>query len=93
MSTRSSDPDDVGSAVPDESLTPEDAKTSERTKLIQSNDDVEGGPAAPRGDDEEDTVSYSYSFFHLTFTMASMYLAMLLTNWKTVSESPEGHEN
>jgi hypothetical protein len=82
------DPDDVGSAVPDESLMPEDVKGSERTKLIQKGDeDLESSGG---GDDEEDKVIYSYSFFHLTFTMASMYVVMLLTNWKTVSDSPQG---
>ncbi|KAM6547530.1 hypothetical protein CsatB_019206 [Cannabis sativa] len=28
-------------------------------------------------------VSYSYSFFHLIFSLASMYSAMLLTGWST----------
>ncbi|KAL5699809.1 hypothetical protein ACHQM5_030660 [Ranunculus cassubicifolius] len=33
-------------------------------------------------------VSYSYSFFHLIFSLASMYSAMLLTGWSTsVGES------
>ncbi|VAI50592.1 unnamed protein product [Triticum turgidum subsp. durum] len=44
--------------------------------------------------DEEETkdvpkpVTYSYSFFHLIFSLASMYSAMLLTGWSTsVGES------
>lgn len=33
-------------------------------------------------------VTYSYSFFHLIFSLASMYSAMLLTGWSTsVGES------
>ncbi|XP_039130984.1 probable serine incorporator [Dioscorea cayenensis subsp. rotundata] len=38
--------------------------------------------------DEARPVSYSYSFFHLIFSLASMYSAMLLTGWSTsVGES------
>ncbi|CAI9113825.1 OLC1v1014508C1 [Oldenlandia corymbosa var. corymbosa] len=38
--------------------------------------------------DKEKPVSYSYSFFHLIFSLASMYSAMLLTGWSTsVGES------
>eukprot|EP00842_Homolaphlyctis_polyrhiza_P004213 jgi/Hompol1/4793/HPOL_003885-RA len=35
-------------------------------------------------DDETETVQYSYSFFHFIFVIASMYLAMLITNWDAV---------
>ncbi|CAA6670270.1 unnamed protein product [Spirodela intermedia] len=40
---------------------------------------------AGRGGQEEGgrAVSYSYSFFHLIFSLASMYSAMLLTGWST----------
>lgn len=48
-----------------------------------------------KSDEQEDKkkdaprpVSYSYSFFHLIFSLASMYSAMLLTGWSTsVGES------
>ncbi|XP_008794380.2 probable serine incorporator [Phoenix dactylifera] len=41
-----------------------------------------------RKKDEAKPVSYSYSFFHLIFSLASMYSAMLLTGWSTsVGES------
>ncbi|KAI8799846.1 serine incorporator/TMS membrane protein [Cladochytrium replicatum] len=36
-------------------------------------------------DDEKDGVQYNYSFFHLIFALAAMYLAMLLTNWNTIT--------
>lgn len=34
-------------------------------------------------------VSYSYSFFHLIFALASMYSAMLLSGWTNSSESSD----
>lgn len=47
-----------------------------------------------KADEQEDKkdvprpVTYSYSFFHLIFSLASMYSAMLLTGWSTsVGES------
>lgn len=36
-------------------------------------------------DDEQDGVQYNYSFFHFIFMIGSMYLAMLITNWDSVS--------
>jgi len=30
-------------------------------------------------------VDYNYSFFHVTFLMAALYLGMVLTNWETVT--------
>jgi len=41
-----------------------------------SDDDTAAGKAYPSG-----PVSYSYSFFHFIFALASMYLAMLMTGW------------
>lgn len=38
-------------------------------------------------DDEAEGVTYSYSFFHLIFVLAALYLAMILTNWQHVSSS------
>ncbi|KIY44116.1 TMS membrane protein/tumor differentially expressed protein [Fistulina hepatica ATCC 64428] len=39
-------------------------------------------------DDERSGTKYNYSFFHAIFTMACMYVAMLLTDWNVVSKHP-----
>lgn len=38
---------------------------------------------------EAQPVSYSYTFFHLIFALASMYSAMLLSGWTNSSESSD----
>lgn len=34
-------------------------------------------------------VTYNYSFFHLIFALASMYIAMLLTGWGSVAQEKD----
>ncbi|KAJ1884034.1 Membrane protein tms1 [Kickxella alabastrina] len=46
------------------------------------NEDGEDGGEA---DDEAFGVQYSYTFFHFIFCVASMYAAMLLTNWNSIN--------
>ncbi|NWU18257.1 SERC2 protein, partial [Cephalopterus ornatus] len=58
----------------------------------------EGGPRAVPGDvaepgphraydNEQDGVSYNYTFFHLCLLLASLYIMMTLTNWYRPDES------
>lgn len=37
-------------------------------------------------DDERSGIEYSYSFFHLTFCLATVYLMMSITNWYRLDE-------
>lgn len=48
-------------------------------------DDIEANTT----EDEDEGVTYSYSFFHLMFVLAILYMAMILTNWKSVSKSSD----
>lgn len=52
-----------------------------------------GGEAAEHGehrayDNEQDGVSYNYSFFHLHLLLAALYIMMTLTNWYRWAEQP-----
>ncbi|CAJ1962377.1 unnamed protein product [Sphenostylis stenocarpa] len=51
-------------------------------------EEVEEGNAK-KEEKEAQPVSYSYSFFHLIFALASMYSAMLLSGWTSTSETSE----
>lgn len=51
---------------------------------LDSDDDDDGDDAH---DDERHGAVYDYAFFHFIFAVASMYIAMLLTNWTTVTEN------
>lgn len=44
-------------------------------------------------DDEEDRVTYSYSFFHMMLAMGTLYVMMTLTNWLNPDQSGSGLEN
>lgn len=45
----------------------------------RNSDDAEGG--AKVWDNEEDQVAYSWTFFHLMFALATLYVMMTVTNW------------
>jgi hypothetical protein len=54
--------------------------------LPSSTLDTEQQDSVYPSDDEKDAVMYNYSFFHFIFTIASMYLAMMVTNWDNPEE-------
>lgn len=49
----------------------------------------DGGDRQERALDEFAPVTYSYSFFHLVFALASMYIGMLMTGWGTGAEEKD----
>jgi len=52
----------------------------------QSDDDEED--LGETRDDERSGTRYNYSWFHVIFAIATMYVAMLLTDWNVVSKHP-----
>ncbi|CAH9085800.1 unnamed protein product [Cuscuta epithymum] len=69
-------------------LSPPSSPKTDKRPLLQTDEDVESGGKGKR-EVEARPVSYSYSFFHLIFTLASMYSAMLLSGWTSSSESSQ----
>lgn len=64
---------------------PSSPKAGESKPLLE---EVEEGKSK-KEEKEARPVSYSYSFFHLIFALASMYSAMLLSGWTSTSESSD----
>ncbi|XP_044016094.1 probable serine incorporator isoform X3 [Aphidius gifuensis] len=52
----------------------------------RNGDDEEGGGKV--WDNEEDEVAYNWSFFHVMFALATLYVMMTLTNWYEPQSEP-----
>ncbi|KAK3189948.1 hypothetical protein Dsin_029509 [Dipteronia sinensis] len=70
-------------------LSPPSSPKSGGSKPLLDGEDVEEGKEKKKETEEARPVSYSYSFFHLIFALASMYSAMLLSGWTSSSESSD----
>ncbi|KAK2646901.1 hypothetical protein Ddye_022096 [Dipteronia dyeriana] len=70
-------------------LSPPSSPKSGGSKPLLEGEDVEEGKEKKKETEEARPVSYSYSFFHLIFALASMYSAMLLSGWTSSSESSD----
>ena len=53
----------------------------ERAVLDQPADQNENATGQRVVDDETESVTYSYTFFHVTMIFACLYLMMTITNW------------
>ncbi|RLV84423.1 hypothetical protein DV515_00016242, partial [Chloebia gouldiae] len=68
-------------------------------KLMLTEESAAGAGAGPGGaeeggvrrayDNEQDGVSYNYTFFHLCLLLAALYIMMTLTNWYRPDESSQ----
>ncbi|KAM3308822.1 putative serine incorporator [Capsicum chacoense] len=66
-------------------MSPPSSPRSGEKKSLLASEELESGKGSP----EARPVSYSYTFFHLIFALASMYSGMLLSGWTSSSESSE----
>ncbi|KAG6910004.1 hypothetical protein DXG01_014004 [Tephrocybe rancida] len=56
--------------------------------LHEEDSDDEDDIVGETRDDERTGTRYNYSWFHVIFAIAAMYVAMLLTDWNVVSKHP-----
>lgn len=57
--------------------------------LLEAEDLEDGKNKKNEAEGEGQPVSYSYTFFHLIFALASMYSAMLLSGWTSLNGSTD----
>ncbi|XP_060516967.1 probable serine incorporator isoform X2 [Cylas formicarius] len=65
------------------------------TDNLVENEGNDGGEGGGRKvwDNEEESVAYSWTFFHVMFALATLYIMMTLTNWYKPNSSIEGFNN
>ncbi|KAI4342776.1 hypothetical protein MLD38_027360 [Melastoma candidum] len=68
---------------------PSSPRSGAKKPLLQADDEESGNDSKDKKETEARPVTYSYSFFHVIFALASMYSAMLLSNWTSSSNSSD----
>ncbi|XP_031395247.1 serine incorporator 3 [Punica granatum] len=68
---------------------PSSPRSGAKAPLLKAEDVEEGTDKEDKKEAEARPVSYSYSFFHLIFALASMYAGMLLSDWTSSSDSSD----
>jgi len=65
--------------------TENDEKKEKKSTINDDDPEEESISESDSEQGEEAVVAYNFSFFHVTFMLAALYLAMVLTNWETVT--------
>ncbi|KAI4304100.1 hypothetical protein MLD38_039656 [Melastoma candidum] len=68
---------------------PASPRSGAKKPLLVADDEESGNDKKDKTESEARPVTYSYSFFHVIFALASMYSAMLLSNWTSSSNSSD----
>eukprot|EP01087_Luapelamoeba_hula_P021513 TRINITY_DN753_c0_g1_i1.p1 TRINITY_DN753_c0_g1~~TRINITY_DN753_c0_g1_i1.p1 ORF type:complete len:442 (+),score=52.13 TRINITY_DN753_c0_g1_i1:54-1379(+) len=63
-----------------------DPEKDENKSLVGEDNQI-GEDGEEAKDDEVEEVTYNYTFFHITFMSATMFVYMLVTNWATISQT------
>lgn len=67
-------------------------EVDEEKGLPKAADTEEGDKSGGEGEEAPRSVEYNYSFFHVVFAAASMYVVMVMVNWDWKGATDTGHD-